>query len=283
MPASKRKTAAAAARAAVTTAVDDTYAPMDALTSAFRFWWVIFVLVVAGGLVGLLVHSLRPPVYEAVARFPASIDFVSAGPLTEREEDLALNAIHDLVISDAVVDKVVETAAAQGISTSKAELKQSALLERRVNVWTLRLRDTDSQRAERLAGLWAEQAQADLLDGYENALAAARLSTTMRSLESCLERAVVGEPSGVHCSSARFSEIQADLREAGAAYTQAKHASRGLSPTLVLGPMDPAVLSPRPVIFERSQVVLAGGLLGLLAGVWLVQSGLAARWLKSTK
>lgn len=280
MPALRKKTAAVPAQPTISAADEDSYVPLTALYAVIRYWWVLFLLILAGGLAGFLFHSLRPPVYEAVARFPASIDFVSAGPLTEREEDIALNAVGDLLYSKITLDKVAEKAAASGIQISALELKQSSVLERRINVWVLRVRGTDPQKAEQLARIWSEQGYADLQEGYKNALKAAQILRTMRSLESCLEQSVASESSGAQCSPARFAEIQADLRDAGEAYAKAKMASWSLSPTLVLGPLDPAVLSPRPVIFERNSLVLAGCMLGLLAGIWLAQSGLLERWLK---
>jgi uncharacterized protein involved in exopolysaccharide biosynthesis len=253
--------------------------PLEALQNAFRFWWFLFCLAVAGGLAGMVIHGLRPPVYEAVARFSASIDFVSTGPLTQLEEDIAIDSISDLAFSSAVMERVAEKARAQGIATSAAELKKSALFERRVNVWDLRLRSTDPQRAEQLANIWVDEGQAALLDSYQHALEAERLNRVLRGLESCLERAAASEPSSAQCSRYRFADIQADLQEAGQAYARERIASGGLSAGLRIGPVDHAVLPTQPVILGRSQLVLAGCLLGFLSGFVMLQFGIPRRWM----
>jgi uncharacterized protein involved in exopolysaccharide biosynthesis len=258
---------------------DDSFAPFAALQTALRFWWFLFLLMTAGGLLGWLFHRANPPVYEAVGSFSASIDFVRTGPLTENEEDLALNTIGSVINSATVLRRVVEQADAEGIETNIIALRQNVVVERRVTTWTIRLRGSDPRRVERLVNIWVDQAQIVLEDSYRSALKAGQLLRVMRSLESCLEQTSAVESRSGVCSARRLTEIQADLSAAGEEYAAAQKASRGLFPGLVPGPVEHAVLSPGPVARGRAQLVLAGCLLGLLVGVLLLRLGFPARWL----
>ncbi len=255
----------------------DGFSPGWILSNAFRLWWVILALTLAGGALGLLFHRLNPPVYEATGRFSASIDFVLTGPLTQFEEDTALNKIGDLIGSQPVLDAVVEQAAAEGMAVTATDLRRMAVIERRLNTWDLRVRHTDPVFAGRIASIWVDEGQAILLDSYEHALRADSLNRSLRSLENCLAVTAASEPSHALCSRARFSEIQADLAEAGAALYQERIASRGLFAGLTIGPADAAVVGERPVLYRQNQLVLAGGLLGMLLGIGLVESVSLAR------
>jgi len=151
------------------------------------------------------------------------------------------------------------------------------VLERRVNVWDLRVRNTDAHVAERLANLWVEQGQATLLEAYQHALQADRLNRYLASLESCLAKAAASETGSGQCSKARFAEIQEDIRASGKMFAQERLASLGLFSGLTIGPIEPASTAAGPVLFNRNQMVLAGCFIGLLLGVALVQLAIPAR------
>lgn len=261
-------------------ATDEQFDALAALQNALHFWRFLFLLAVVGGGIGWLIHLAQPPIYEATTAFPASIDFVGTGPMTQLEEDIILNAVTDLLSSDAVIQEVVDYAAQRGVETSLAELKKSTVIERKVNVAVLRMRGSDPQRIEQLANLWAEHGEAVLIDSYQHAVQADQLRRSLRALESCLAQAGASEPSSVQCSRTRFSEIQADLHEGAWAYSEEVLASRQISTALLFGQVDKVIVSASPVISGRSQLVLAGCLLGFFAGIWLVYLGIPARLVK---
>ncbi len=263
-------------------AADGSFVPLAALQNAIRFWWFLALMVIFGGLVGFLIHLSRPPIYEATAQFSASIDYVATGPMTQFEEDTALNAVNDLLYSDQVAQMVADQLKTEGLSEDVASLKQSAVMERRVNVFVLRVRAADPQRAGQIASAWLKQGQVVLQDSYQHALAADRLNRYLLSLENCLTQSVETEPVSVPCSPARFAEIQSDMSQAGKALAEERQASHELFSGLTIGPTDGPAVNSRPVIFGRNQVVMAGALIGFLVGVWLIQLGLPARlWKRS--
>ncbi len=260
-------------------AQEDQFAPLGALQTAIHFWWFVFVLLLAGGGVGWLVNRAQPPQYEAVASISVDIDYVSTGPLTQYEEDLALNGVYRVMMSNDILQKVVDRLATEGIQTSVVQLKALAVLERRINVWNLRVRNTDPRMAEQVANVWAGQGYATLLEAYQHALQADRLNHYLLSLENCLSQTAASEPSSAQCSQARYAQIQADLREAGTALYNERLASRGLFAGLTIGPFDRAALPDSPVLYNRNQVILAGCLIGFLLAVVFVQAGIPSRWL----
>ena len=259
-------------------ALNDGFAPLTALQSAMRFWWFIVLLAIAGGGVGWLLHLTRPPVYEAAAQFSAGIDYVSTGPLTQFEEDTALNAVGDLLLS--LTQSVANQANAEGIPIQVADFRNDLTFERKVNVWVIRIRSTNPQTADRLAAIYAEQGRAALLESYQHTQAADRLGRYMQSLENCLSRSAANETADVLCSRYRLVEIQSDLQAAGKAYDQERVASHGLFSGLLIGPSGVAYQAGRPVLFAQNQLVLAGCLIGFVAGICLVQIDIPARWMR---
>lgn len=260
--------------------LNDGFAPLTALVNAMRFWWFIVLLAVAGGVLGWLLHLARPPVYEAAVEFSASIDYVSTGPLTQFEEDTALNGVGDILSSDSMEKAVVNKANAEGITVSFAGLKSNLTFERKVTSWFVRVRSTDPHTADRLAAIYAEQGRAVLLESYQHTLAADRLGRYLHSLEDCLSRAAVSETTDVLCSRYRFKDIQSDLKEAGSAYNQERLASHQLFSGLLIGPSGVAYQAGKPVLYAVNRLVLAGALIGLLLGIWLVQVNIPGRWMR---
>lgn len=260
--------------------LNEGYSPLDALNQALRFWWFLFVLIVIGGIGGYLFHQARPPVYEAIGYFNAGIDYVATGPLSQYDEDVALNTVSTLLLSKPVFDRVAEKAQAEGINLDRDSLMKMATIERKFTTFDLRIRSSDAQLALRIATLWVEQGQILINESYLHAVQADLLNRYINTLESCLGKSVSSEPSTAICTRYRFTDIQADLRDAGEAFIRERKASLGLFTGVLLGPAQQAVLSPKPVMYGRNQLVLAGIVVGLVAGVWLLHLGIPARWMK---
>lgn len=266
------------------TAIPEPFVPLASLHNALRYWWIIVLLIVAGGLFGWLAFRANPPLYEASAQFSVGIDFIRTGPLTQYEEDVAINTVGEILTSRKkegdVLPQVVEKAGAENIHTSVIELLKNSTVERKLNVWDLRVRNVDAKTAERIATIWMEQGQSVIQESYQHALQASALERYTQSLESCLAKVAASEPAYGLCDRAHFAEIQKDLQAAGASLYEEKLASRGLFDGLTLGPVDPPVLSQRPVTYGRNQYILFGGLLGMLAGIAVIELGFPARLIK---
>ena len=77
---------------------------------AVKYWWVVALLMIVGGITGLLVSVIAKPVYESNSVISSVIDFAYSGRMTDYEEDYLLTAIGDIIVSDAVMTQVVEAA-----------------------------------------------------------------------------------------------------------------------------------------------------------------------------
>jgi hypothetical protein len=246
------------------------FIPLAIFENALRNWWVIVIFIVAGGLLGWLANLANLPLYEAKAQFSISIDFVSTGPLSQYEEDLAINTAGNLFVSTEVLQHVVDQANQEGIKTSLADFQKQITFERQFSMWTLRVRDPNPLKAERLATIWSEFGESVLNQGYQHAIQADYLERYIQFQEYCIKNLGAREPSQELCNNAIFTEVQANLRDAGTALYNERQASRGLFSGLTLGPFNPVEVSSMPVAFDRNQYVFLGSLLGFLfAIVWI--------------
>jgi len=246
---------------------------MLVLENALRYWWIIALCIVLGGLGGLLTYSRHPAIYEATAEFAISIDYVGTGPLTQYDEDMALGVAGNIFVSNEILQTLVDQATSEGINIMLDDLEEYVFLERRFDAWTLRVRHPDPHTAERLAQIWLTQGETALKQRYEHAMQAYSLERYIQAQLVCLEKAGVSEPTSDPCSRVNFTEIQLNLRDAGAALYQEKLASQGLFTGLTLGPFNLPVGSAQPVSAGRNQFVFLGSLLGLLLGIVLIESG----------
>lgn len=260
---------------------EDAFAPLAVIQNAIHFWWFVSLLVVIGGLGGWLFHRTHPPVYEAKAQIPIGIDYVATGPLTQYEEDTSLDGVNYLLNSPAVAQQVVDQLKKEGIQMDLSQLRQISVMERNVDLLVLRIRASDPQVALHIASIWTELGRAALLESYRHAVQADHINRYMLSLENCLSQTASSESTSGLCSQSSFAEIQSALRDAGKSLAEERLASHGLFAGLAIGPADQAQVSSKPVIYDRNQVVFAGSLIGFLLGVWLLQLGIPARWVKS--
>lgn len=252
--------------------------PSVLLFTALRFWWIIFAVMVLGGLAGLVASGLLPPVYESIAYFPAAIDYAATGPLSQFEEDTAYNAVGAILSSQDVRQQVIDQASQEGYPLTLVNLRQMSFLERRFDVWEVRVRGADPVMTRRVAEIWNEIGQQTLVERYRHAVQADLLNRYAQTLEDCLGKSVASEPSVGLCSRYRFAELQNDLRETGQALYNERVASGGLFAGLQPGPPMPVTSLERPVQYGRGQLVLAGSMIGLVVGLVLVETGLPTRW-----
>lgn len=251
------------------------------LKKALDYWWIILLVALLGGLGGWVAHKMRPPLYEAQAAFSAAIDYAQTGQMTQFEEDQALNAVGHLIDSHEVLQRTAEAAQSQGMIISIEDLKRMAVVERQVDLWILRLRHPDPNTAARLANLWATEADAILEEAQIHALRVAELSRYMKSVEQCLQQAVIVNPAAVPCQQRSLNDIQELLQTTGQALAEERQASRNLFPGLTVHWVSQASPPTQPIQFKRNDFMLAGTLIGFLLGVIVVQTVIPRRRPKS--
>jgi uncharacterized protein involved in exopolysaccharide biosynthesis len=148
------------------------FEPLEHISRIVRYWWVIVVCGVIGGLSGFIAHRLKPPLYEATAVFMASIDFNKIDfmnlPKTNKtpyqfsqyDEDITLVLVQ--VSLREVEPQVVAFAAQNGLQTDVAGLNNLSTIERKHAYWEVRLRSPDPVLAQKLVNYWAQAGFADL-------------------------------------------------------------------------------------------------------------------------
>ena len=199
----------------------DEFVPYDFFSSLVRWWWIAVLCAVIGGGAGLLVHRLKPPIYEAQAVFNATIDvnkidfnhLPTPAPyqFTQYDEDIALSVVQTALIH--VMPQVMAFAQQNGIQVDGPGLQADTTIERENSLWEIRYRNPDPVLAQKVVNYWAQQG---------------------------------------------FSDLKA-RRDAGQ-----------IQPYVTFDLVQLADVPRNPAYFQTNSFVLSGGLLGLIAGLLVV-------------
>lgn len=255
----------------------DEFIPLKMLERWFRFRWIVVCITLVGGLVGWGLHHLRPPIYEARIGFTVTYDLVNMGQVSQLEQDQASGAVGNLMIASDVLQAVVDRADEQGIAISVQELKASATLERQAQTWYIRIRQPNAQTAAAVGNVWGEIIDELLVQTYAEGIKAQSLQRYLESLEMCLQRSVVVEPVMNECSTSSLDELLGEMQTTGRLLTDARLASRGVLPSLLLDWTERAMVPDQPSHLGLGQFVAAGSLLGLITALILVETGYGER------
>jgi len=144
--------------------MDQDVIPLDFLKRALRLWWLVAAAGIFGGLVGLGVHRLRPPLYQSEAVYLAEFDLqqLEGIPFSEYDEDLALAAIQAAFLE--VRPQVVKDALQAGIILDLPGFARQSSIERLHAFWMVRFRHTDPVVAQQVVSLWLVRGDAKLAD-----------------------------------------------------------------------------------------------------------------------
>lgn len=253
--------------------MQDDFSALEALHRSLRSWWVITLLMILGAAGGLAAQRLRAPLFEAQAVISLNIDDARTGYLTDVEEDRAVEVVGDVIDSTGVVDTVLEKAAEQRIQISAESFRSQSQKERMNYRYLLRVKDPDPQRAAVLANLWAEASYASLTEAYQHVIVAEGLTRYEASLVSCLEQSVLILPSQPKCAFSNLAEVQAELEQTSAAIQQERLAGQGLYAGMIFSLSQEALVPSAPVRYQQGLLAAAGGLIGFLFGLLVVQLG----------
>ena len=247
------------------------WVPLTWLERSFRNWWLLVLMIILGGLAGLAVHQIKPPIYEAKAHFLFHVNLVETGSIPQDDEEVILATATSLLNSTTVRDQVVAAAKSANISLTPEQFKQNTSVERFNEVYELRYRDPNPQTAAEVTNLWAKAGYAALSEASRHAHMVNVLRMHIDLLENCLERSMGPATGQAACSLRSVQQIQSDLSAAVASLNNEWLASGGVSPALLFDLSDLAVVPSRPVVFARNTFVLVGSLIGLILGVLVIQ------------
>jgi len=141
----------------------DEFVPEVHFNRLMKFWWVIVITTLIGGISGYFFHRSHRPVYEASATFYVTIDYAKIPDLhlpvdqTQYNEDLALASTEWVLRSNEVKQAVIDTATVQNIQVDANILDLNSTIERKHAFWALSFRDPDPLTAQTVVNIWAEK------------------------------------------------------------------------------------------------------------------------------
>ena len=246
------------------------FTPLDILDDLMNYWWLIIISMLFGAVIGYIIHSFKPAVYETHASLGVSIDYSRTGFLSDFEIDEAYGTVADVFSTPKVVDDVVRVAKENGIDITPELLKEVVIHERTNNSWIFRARYKDPIIAAKLANIWLDSSYKTLEQANYHAILIQGLERYLDSLVSCMEQMTITEPTYNYCQTANIQDIQGDLEKTAMAINAEKESSYGIVPGMSFRISDYAMIPVTPVRYGRGMLVLSGAVLGLLLGIVLV-------------
>jgi uncharacterized protein involved in exopolysaccharide biosynthesis len=146
--------------------------PLEQFTRIVRYWWLVVLVAVLGGMVGFIISRIKPPVFEAKAVFMASIDFNKIDfyhlpdgtpapyKLTQYDEDISLVVVEASL--RGVIPQVVAFAQQNGLKLDANQLEAQSTIERKNAYWEVRFRNSNPILTQKIVNYWAEQGFVDL-------------------------------------------------------------------------------------------------------------------------
>lgn len=257
--------------------------PRNSLEHALRYWWVIAMAMMVGGIVGWSIARFSEPVYEARAGYRITLDEEAVlaeaqktNPRAELTYELRapyLTPVALVFYVPEVRDAVEKQAFADELAFPEDGFRNGQLaLDQRRSDWTVIVRHSDSETAAKLANLWVSTADEFLQEARTQAALAESIKMQLVLLSHCFLDSSLAD--GNQCAGTSFSSIaeyQAQYQELDRQYQNALSASQGISTLVSFEPGVVAQAPIRPVYYNTGLLMLAGSLLGLIVGGAIVQ------------
>jgi len=241
------------------------FSPRKFMEDLIHRWWVIFLAIALGGLLGTALSTLNPPRYQAEARISTSIDYTILPELEDYEEDRIINESGWVMLSDMVLREVQKRAAGEGVNVAFAEILERFSADRIDDLWALRVVGDDPREVSQLANIWAGVSYQHLADAHANALQASAVRSAFAALENC-EQAEAPDAIAL-CQSTDTQSLQAELDILTAELDEALALSQGLNPASNYTINSYAEVPSLPSYQARGIMAFLGMLIGLVSGL----------------
>lgn len=245
----------------------DDIIPSEIMKRVNRWWWLLILVAIAGGVVGVLAVKLLKPVYESQASITTSIDFAYAGRLSEDQEDYLILTVGDVIDSTAVFDEVKKKAELEGISVTDETIKERFTKARQGYRWELTVRASSPETAQSLTQIWVEAAGEALTQFQEKTQEILAMRSAQLALQNCFSQTVVVEPASAFCSLENLATIREVLAQTSTSEKISSQPEALLLSKISTEITDNAYLPSGPVILKRNLSALAGCFCGLLIGL----------------
>jgi len=217
-------------------------------------------------LVGLIISLFLPPKFEATAKLTTNLEVVTGSNVSEIMVDSQVDLVGTLLLHSDVVERVRQSLEDQGVNYTVAELTGKTTIERQLMSTLIKVRDNDPEMAALIATTWAEKAYERLNEAYTHALSLSQAKATQALLTVCSKDAT--KQALPFCQS--LTEEAAELAvEAKRIILQESPLSLGLTSELNISQYQAALTPDRPIAYQRSILILAGALAGLVLALIL--------------
>jgi hypothetical protein len=263
--------------------MDKDISPRESLERVLRYWWVIALVMMAGGLIGWVIGHFSSPVYEARAGYRVTLDddavlteLHKTKPDAELTYDIRAPYLAPVALvfyTPQVRAAVQEQAIAAGLDFPKDGFRTGDLfLDQHGNEWTAIVRHKDPDTAAQLANLWITNADTQLNKAHEQAVLAASLKLKIDVIAKCFNNAGLSEANQCGATSfASLDDMQTSYDDLDHQYQDALTASDGISTMVNFQPGTRATPPARPIYYNTGSLMLIGSLIGLIIGGVIVQ------------
>ena len=230
---------------------------------------VIFSLMLIFAIVGLLVSFVLKPKYEAESFLITNLNLVQGTNVTEIMVDSQLELIGQLMYHPDITAEILTLEKSASNPMTLADLKKNSFIERRLMTTVIKVRDTDPEIATRIASNWVEIAYDRLNLAYSHALLVSEAQWIITSIEDCQTDPLVVETG--FCQNLTPKEVNNLTDDAHEVIlAEAPHAL-GLTKDLLISQYQPAAVPTVPIQGARSNLILAGAMIGLMLSLILFE------------
>ncbi len=247
--------------------ISDVHDSKDLLTRLIRRWPWLLLATFAGGILGLGLGHLLPPVYEAEAVVGVGIDYGRTLPLDEQTTRLALDRVREVFLSDATLQTVMAGAgsAAEGDLGTVNRFRDTLRLSEVGGGWELGVRNASPETAARLANLWKDASLDALQVAAAHAWKAAELQAKWYTVGCRLKPVASPSPGAAWSCSAAPADY--DPEQALTELENEAVLSLGVLPGMSLSALRAAEAPLAPLAGSRGTMALAGCLAGVVLGL----------------
>jgi hypothetical protein len=215
----------------------------------------------------LIISIFLPPRYEAIARLTTNLEVVTDTNVTEIMVDAQVDIVGTLVFHPDVLERVKQSLADEGLTYTATELTRKTKIERQLMSTLIKVRDDDPEVATLIATTWAEKAYERLNEAYPHALAVSEAKASQAMLTACLED--TSKQDLPFCQALTPENADQLLKQTESIILQESPLSLGLTGELNISQYQQAQIPDRPIAFQRSILILAGALAGLVFALLL--------------
>ncbi|MFZ3070363.1 MAG: hypothetical protein WA110_04485 [Anaerolineaceae bacterium] len=233
-------------------------------------WLTLVLFMLAGALIGGLISFFLHPVYEAKAVVSTNMEIVQNAGISEIMVDAEIDHVGELVFHPDVINALIVSEAEFGNTLTLEDLKMDGSVERRLMTTVIKYRDQDPEVAARIASEWARLFYERLSVAYEHAVVLSEAKTQLAALDAC-----VNDPTKALtelCSSLTAEKLDNELVKLKQVIVTESPQSLGLTKDLNVSQYQPAAVPEKPLNYNRGALILAGALIGLLAGLVFIET-----------